>query len=348
MVDSQLINTAQPGSNLTFTEHDAILQTLDRESNGIFLNKEAFVPTVEQWQNVPLIYSSKAIHPDPAAYDKDPQAELARIGGKLIEGKVAQSYIDQTGHPRLMGKLLLSDQEIEAGIRAGKISTSTGMKVPHDGTKLKGTVAPHHILFFKEEGGNLPGDLGVFILNTADSQAEKVKLIDRLKALLLGGPNETKEGAMDMGNAELENQVAQAMKEAGDAKLAFTNLQAQVSQMEQAVKAKDAEIAQLKADNLAFVAKEKDAKWLAFKGKYVAPGLVADADKEKALRSEFESDPLAFTMKMLDQAKAQPADQGKGAEPLAFVAPKPQLTDQKFSESLAKAGIPSLEIIGDE
>jgi hypothetical protein len=343
MVPGQCCNSASENQALSFTEHDAILQTLDRASNRVFLNKEAFEPTVEKWQDVPLIYSSKGLHPDPDAWDKSPEAELARIGGRIIDGKVVKSYIEQTGHPRLMGKLQLSDQEIVAGIKAGKISTSTGMRVPHDSTQLKGIVSPHHILFFQENGESMPGDLGAFILNTAtDSQAEKIKLIDRLKALLLGGQDENSKGAMEMADANLEKELAQVRQEAGDAKLAFTKLQ---GQMDETIKAKDAELKKLQDEVLAFKKKEADSKWLAFTSKYVPPGLL-QGDGAKTLRAEYEADPLAFAMKMLDQKRVQ-ADQAQdGAEPLAFVAPKPIIKDQEFSKKLAEAGIPSLEVEG--
>lgn len=145
-------------------EHDSILQTLDRESNGTYLGKEFFEPTVEEWDRVPLIFAQD--HPDPRAYDADQEAELKRIKGRLVKGRASGTSIETTGHPRLMTKLILNDPEVEKGIAEGKISTSNGFLGKAEKGALAGTVRPHHILFFYEmPGGPTPGDRGVMILN---------------------------------------------------------------------------------------------------------------------------------------------------------------------------------------
>ncbi|MFA5313035.1 MAG: hypothetical protein WC375_06960, partial [Methanomassiliicoccales archaeon] len=108
--------------SLMVAEHDSILQTLDRESKGVFLDKEHFAPTAKAWDTVPLILAQE--HPIPAAYDKDPEAELKRIGGRVIKGNASGTHIETNGHPRLMTTFKLEDAEIEEGIAKGKISTS--------------------------------------------------------------------------------------------------------------------------------------------------------------------------------------------------------------------------------
>lgn len=158
-----------------FRSHDAILQTLDRASKGLFLAKECYQPTLDAWRGVPLIFAQE--HPDPEAFDKNPQAELRRIRGRLV-GECMDAWIDRVGHPRLMGELGVSDPEVERGIGKGLISLSTGLrnKLPA-GERLQEPARPHHILLFVEGGEDLPGDKGAFILNT--SQRTKDEAIFR-------------------------------------------------------------------------------------------------------------------------------------------------------------------------
>jgi len=111
---------------------------------------------------VPLIFAQD--HPDPAAYNRDPVAELARIKGRLVQGSASGAEIVQTGHPTLRINFTLQDPEIEQGIESGKISTSNCFRPKYDGAKRLVDVQPHHILFFREDGETIPGDKGVLIM----------------------------------------------------------------------------------------------------------------------------------------------------------------------------------------
>ena len=182
-------------ARLTFVsnEHEAILQTLERKSNGLFLPLDSYDPTVGEWTGIPLIYAQN--HPDPEAYDKDPEAELKRIGGRLV-GTCNDAWIDRTGHPRLMGALGVTDQEVEDGIEDGIISLSTGLRnLRPKGDRLEEAARPHHILLFREGGKDMPGDLGTFILNQkekgSDMADDEKELVARLRALFMGrqGPD---------------------------------------------------------------------------------------------------------------------------------------------------------------
>lgn len=151
---------------LTYTAEgspfQAIIQTLNRENNGVCLRRKAFEPTVMDWEKVPLIFAQD--HPDPAAYDKDPKAELARVNGRLVKGTASGAEIVQTGHPTLRINFNIQDTEIQQGIEAGNISTSNCFRPTYDQAKRLVGVQPHHILFFKEDGETVPGDGGVLIM----------------------------------------------------------------------------------------------------------------------------------------------------------------------------------------
>jgi hypothetical protein len=333
---------------LMFSEHDAIIQTLDRRSNGLFLGKEWFVDSVDAWNGVPLIFAQQ--HPEPDAWDKDAAAELQRIKGRLVNGKAAGTYIETTGHPRLMTTFELHDKEIEAGIADGTISTSNGFRTRHDGDKLIGAVQPHHILFFeeKDKGGPVPGDKGVVVLNT-DTDADP---IGRLIAFLKGhGWEPKREGPEEKEMAEakeLELKLATREQELAQANLAYTQLQTKMAEMGEAVKAKDAEIAGLRTEKLAFIAKEKDAKWGAFKSKHIPPGMVA-GDKEKEARAEFEADPLTFMEKIMDhRERDQEGSDDEGDIGVQFTAHKGKPKAAKFEDELRAVGVPCISFSGIE
>lgn len=327
----------------TANEHEAILQTLERKSNGLFLPLDSYDPTVEEWKGIPLIYAQK--HPDVEAYDKDPETELKRIGGRLA-GTCNDAWIDRTGHPRLMGTLGVTDQEVEDGIEDGIISLSTGLRnLRPKGDRLDEEARPHHILLFREGGKDMPGDLGTFILNQKerDGMAEDDKeLLARLRALFkrdLGDERRDNEGKEMAEVKELEAKLATKDQELADAKLAFTQLQTKMAEMGEAVKAKDAEIAGLRTENLAFIAKEKDGKWAAFKGKHIPPGMVA-GDKEKEARKEFEADPLTFMEKVLEFREKHQAESEDGAEGVQFTAQKGKLKEKRFEDQIREYGVP--------
>lgn len=151
---------------LTYTAEgspfQAIIQTLNRENKGVCLRRKAFEPTVKDWERVPLIFAQD--HPDPPAYDRDPEAELAKVNGRLVKGTASGAEIVQTGHPTLRINFNFQDPEIEHGIEAGKISTSNCFRPTYDEAKRLVGVQPHHILFFREEGQTRPGDGGVLIM----------------------------------------------------------------------------------------------------------------------------------------------------------------------------------------
>lgn len=320
------------GAILRFQEHESILQTLDRKVGKLFLAKEAYEPSLDAWNDVPLIFAQD--HPEPAAYDKDPEAELKRINGRVLEGSASNTRIEITGHPRLMTTFQLKDGEVEKGINDGKVSISVAFLAKQSDGKLA-SVQPHHILFFIENGKDLPGDGGAFILNKAETKEDKLALIDRFRAWVAGGLENTEtSGDTDMGDTkELEAKLAQATGELADAKLAFTKLK---GEFDEAGKAKDKRIGELEAELVAFKSKEKDAKWAVFKAKHVPPGMV-EGDKEAKARAEFESDPYSFMEKVLEFKAEEP--EGDGAEPMKFTATKAKAREKDVDAELNKLGV---------
>jgi hypothetical protein len=339
--------------SFTDSDHESILQTLERASNGLYLPLDAYKPTVGDWAGIPLIYVEKspAEHPNPEAYDQDPRAELERIGGRLV-GQCLDAWIDMVGHPKLRGRLGVDDPEVDNGIDNGKISLSTGLRnLRPKGDRLTEPARPHHILLFREGGRDQPGDKGAFILNTETDTDET--LFAKFKAFLKGaatGEAGTGDRAEEKEMAdikELEGKLATREQELAQANLAYTQLQTKMAEMGEAVKAKDAEIAGLRTEKLAFIAKEQDAKWGAFKSKHIPPGMVA-GDKEKEARKEFEADPLTFMEKVLEFREQHPVDSGDGAEGAQFTAGPARQKKVKFEDELRAVGVPCISFSGIE
>ncbi|MDD2404801.1 MAG: hypothetical protein PHI56_09695, partial [Victivallaceae bacterium] len=102
--------------------HDAILQLLNRKVGNWYYSVKPFEATVADWEGVPLIYAPQHIDfacPLRADKDGDLQRYLDEVGGVVV-GENTKPAIDYAGHPRLMGKLLLTtataDRLYEAGL----------------------------------------------------------------------------------------------------------------------------------------------------------------------------------------------------------------------------------------
>jgi cation transport regulator len=176
-----------PGCHINKTEsHDAILQLLDRKVGALTFPKEPFIPTVDKWNGIPLVFGKE--HPNLYDLLEDPEHELARVNAVIV-GELSDARIDVLGHPKLMAKENFSDStairlfeqgkiskdtleksRIAVGeairlLNAGKLSHSTAFLCPDDGVKLYGEVFPNHHLVFEETATDMPVDLGAVILN---------------------------------------------------------------------------------------------------------------------------------------------------------------------------------------
>jgi len=341
--------------HLAYKEREAITQFLNRKDiYGRPLKKEWFEPTLDEWNGTLLIYADD--HVDPEAYEKNPEAELKRVNGRIIKGTNKDTRIDEVGHPTLRTTFDLQDKEVNDGIDNGEISTSNCFYL----RKVDGKIVakPHHILFFRETDKSLPGDRGVLILN---KERKDVTLIGRLKARVLGQRpvqeyQEKDHGTEeeDMADEELKTKLATAEKQLAESKLAYTQLEAKgKADMETAIAAKDAKIKGLEDELLAYKGREADARWLTFKAEHIPPGLVADEAKEKALRGELEKDPLMFMAKYKGQLVGfGPGEQGEddGEDPVQYTTSKgkERKPPVKAEDQLAKMGIPSISFVGGD
>ena len=163
-------------------EHDAVLQVLDRESNGVFMGKEHFEGTEEQWEAVPVIYAKT--HPDPEIVAKNLEEALKQVEGK-ITGSLKNVHLETAGQPKLMGTLDITEQDVDKQVPEGKLGISTAyfsrMTEGKDGVKVvNGPVVPNHLLVFPITDTEQPGDKGAFILNQ-----EKKSTVAKLKDMIM-------------------------------------------------------------------------------------------------------------------------------------------------------------------
>jgi len=226
-------------------------------------------------------------------------------------------------------------------LEEGKLSLSSAFCAPNDADgALTGVVRPNHVLLFEETEADQPRDKGAVILNREISMPDKkIENIGRV----ISGTNRSKfKQALDslwtlfkeMAGEEKENRIAGdegAEVNGPDAAIpeALPQLNASDTMTETEHRHQDGaagddvaalkeEIAALKEENaalkeeIAALKKEitdakqaqKDAAWEQLKNK-LPPGLV-HGEKEKETRQLFESDPLAFTNKLLDLKTAPP------------------------------------------
>ena len=172
--------------------HDAILHLLNRKIENTYFPVEPFAATVDEWAGIPLIYAPDHIDFScriRADEDDNLQTFLDEVDGVVV-GEVANPAIDLTGHPRLMGQFVLTEdtagrlfeggkinedtrnaaadaiQECQTLIEEGNLSLSTAFCCPeNDDGVLEGKVRPNHVLVFREDEHSQPKDRGAVILN---------------------------------------------------------------------------------------------------------------------------------------------------------------------------------------
>jgi hypothetical protein len=326
--------------------HDAILQVLERaivleKGQRIFLAQDAFDPKV--WPGTKLVFAKD--HPDAEAFEKDPVAELKRIGGMEV-GTLSDAWIERTGHPKLMGKLEVTSKEVEQGIVDGKVSLSVAywhrrIADAKYGIRTAGPVQPNHILLFYEDESNLPRDLGSMILNKdepATTGPEQATL--QLGELSVIHPKGlSAEEVEDQLYAVLRErkEVKEMADEKGDERIA--ELSKAVVEQKQLIANKDSEIGALRGKLADYEARERETKWTAIMNKLPEGMVHSDADK-KSMRELFEKDPGSFAMKVLEFKPAAPTAP-TGTEHLAK-----NKQERSVEDRLAALGYPSIEIDG--
>jgi len=211
-------------------------------------------------------------------------------------------------------------------INDGQASISTGFFATVDDTKTIMTVVPNHVLVFKEDAQNMPKDHGAFILNKHESTCQ---IIDK-EALNM---EETK---------ELSKEIAMANKQIGDmtSQLEIANkendgLKASVAEKDGLLEVANKTIADNKTRLEEFEQKEADAlvarrneQWKTIKSS-IPVGLTHKEEDADALRKEWETDPFAFSTKLVgfEQKAATPPSGNEyagssdaDAEDMAFIS----------------------------
>lgn len=294
-------------------KHDTILQTLDRKIGSCVFDAKWFEPTVDAWAMVPVIYAQE--HPDLDAWNEDPEAELKRIKGRLVNGAFKAPSIAVAGHPRLMATGDFKDKEIDAKIAKGEISLSTAFWAVEKDGHLAGPIEPHHVLLFDETERDLPRDMGSGFLNKVSDMDDKMRadvqegltFLNKAKERLAGlfGPPQEKES--EMNDKEYEQKLASAAEEY---KTNLAAKDAELAKREEAMKNKDAEIAKLNTELADFRQKQRDADWEAVKN--TLPQGMVHKDAEAESRKLFEESPRAFYEKAL-AFKRKPETNAEGA-----------------------------------
>jgi hypothetical protein len=165
------------------TEHDAILQTLDREVGGVYLPSAAFSRSVSAWDGIPLVYARD--HPDMKLFDENPEAALAAVDGRIV-GTLKDPRVETAGHPRLMGKLVFTDPSMHTCVNMGKLSLSTSFWARKNSDGIFESIRPQNVLVFRETEYDKPRDPGTWILNKQDTYRAGAGIItpDEIDAML--------------------------------------------------------------------------------------------------------------------------------------------------------------------
>lgn len=307
--------------------HEAILQLLNRQVGDDYFPEEPFADTVERWNEIPIVFASE--HPDLAAFEKDPQAELARLRettGKRAEivGSVRNARIERAGHPKLMGELVHSDPEVFQLVEAGKLSHSTGFWCGTDGNSLKGSVIPNHLLVFEEDAINQPRDRGAVILNkqtgmtafTNEGRVMSGKNLTKFQTIMeslqnffneiTGTPGTEPDEPEPVQNKEPE--IINQEPEPEPIINMSAELESKISALETENETYKNKISELEGKLAEIDQASKDAAWVSLKNK-LPPGMVRTPEKEAETRELFEKDGFAFTNMLLDLRRGETKDE---------------------------------------
>ncbi len=278
-------------SNAFANLHDVTLQRLDvyHRNNGryVFYDAKHFAPTVDHWNTVPVIY----VETEPGKPAEHPQFKdviTRTLPAKFrTVGSVSAAHLTETGEKVLKGAIVFSDPAIAAKANAGELSLSTGLASPEapdprlpGATRIAGPVTPNHILVFDRGAcpNCYPNDSGAMFHNLQEPDMPD----DETKGLL--------------------KTIADALTRREPAPVQHVNLTEfeNLKKELETAKAQTAELANLKQELETLKAEkataEKDAKWNAMKANLPEGWLGA---KEPETRKEFEADPGAFALKLI-------------------------------------------------
>ncbi len=140
------------------SEHEAVLQGLSQwlpypdttqvPGGRVFYHADAFAPTVDEWNKVPVYFVPPGLlvrHPPHDQVRRDPE-EIARFLGYRLAGKLNNTKV--TGS-QMVADVVLNDAHASELARAGRLGLSTGFDaVLSPEGKIRSPVSPNHILVF--------------------------------------------------------------------------------------------------------------------------------------------------------------------------------------------------------
>jgi len=154
----------------------------------MYFKAEAFTDSVSTWDGIPLVFANE--HPDLDLFEKDPQAALDKVDGRIV-GQCSDTRFIQEGHPHIRSALAVTDKECVDLWDQGSLSLSTAFWATVSGTDVQGDIKPNHVLLFKEDAVNQPKDKGTLIQKaptmTTKPQTNVGRVISQSNADELGG-----------------------------------------------------------------------------------------------------------------------------------------------------------------
>ena len=179
------------------TYEQSIIQMLDRwvpdEQTGMYFKADAFPDTVDLWNGIELVFANE--HPDLDLFEKDPQAALDKVKGRIVGQCLDTRYITE-GHPHLRSALEVTDKECVDLWNAGKLSLSTAFWATVDDTDVIGDIKPNHVLLFAEDAANQPKDKGTLIQKGTRMTAEPTKMASTNAGRVISSSNAQEFGGL--------------------------------------------------------------------------------------------------------------------------------------------------------
>jgi len=294
--------------------HDAILQTLDANINGKFFSKEAFEKNLSDWDGLPIVFAGE--HLNMELFEKSPDEAVKLIRGEVV-GKVQNPKIEITGHAKLLAQPIFNNRadELNKLIEEGRLSLSTGFYGVSVEDKLM-SVKPNHLLVFVEDGNTIPADRGSGFLNAVKTLDG---LLNQVKDLFNSKPDKEfkEEKNLPEGNEPTLEERIKALEAEYKEKIEVLNTELTTTKDELKTY-KEAETARL--------AGIKNQQWNDIKAQIPIGQLKAEGAETK-LREEFDKDPGAFTLKVLNMVKTTKEDDEEQGEEF-------KQTEKKISEDL--------------
>jgi hypothetical protein len=209
-------NEAQAFTQKTF-DHVS-LQVLNRqipEKTGRFFNEEAFKPTINSWEGIPMVFAQEHLNVD-LPVEEGIKLVKAVDGPARIISQVKKPRVEAfAGQTRLMCGAEISDKKVLELHADGKLSLSTAFvaTVNKNTNEIVGDVVPHHVLVFMETRNDQPKDKGAFINKL---EGDEVKEAQMQAGKTISAKNKGKLQALKDKAQALLNELTQGLSEFTD------------------------------------------------------------------------------------------------------------------------------------